>query len=50
MGPECLLQKAGVGVVGGWWGVSALRSKAGHADREERQDGMEGHMAAGSED
>ena len=22
MGPECLLQKAEVGVVGGWWGVS----------------------------
>lgn len=40
------------GVGCGWWlwGVSALRSKAGHADREERQDGMEGHMAKGSED
>jgi len=29
---------------GGWWlvvgGVSQLRSRAGHADWEERQDGM----------
>ena len=39
MGPECLLQKAGVGLVGSWWGVSAPRIRAGHADGEERHDG-----------